>query len=114
MPRVLIADAMSPKAEEIFKARGVDVDVKPGLSADELKARIGDYDGLAVRSTTKATAALIAAADNLKVIGRAGIGIDNIDVAAATPRLALSTCYPFDALVPGGPLRYLVFADVID
>ncbi|MBT4933915.1 MAG: phosphoglycerate dehydrogenase [Rhodospirillaceae bacterium] len=84
MPKVLISDKMSPLAAEIFANRGVDVDVKPGMSPEELIACIGDYDGLAVRSATKATAAVLAAAENLKVIGRAGIGVDNIDVAAAT------------------------------
>ncbi|GAK34211.1 D-3-phosphoglycerate dehydrogenase [alpha proteobacterium Q-1] len=84
MPKVLIADKMSPRAAEIFRERGVEVDEKPGLDKDELAAIIGHYDGLAVRSSTKATAKLLEAAGNLKVIGRAGIGIDNIDLAAAT------------------------------
>ncbi len=84
MPRVLIADEMSPLAAEIFTSRGLDVDVKPGMSPEELIACIGDYDGLAVRSATKATAAVLAAATNMKVIGRAGIGVDNVDIAAAT------------------------------
>ncbi len=84
MVKVLISDKMSPKAAEIFRERGVDVDEKPGMSPEELKACIGDYDGLAVRSATKATEEIIAAATNLKVIGRAGIGVDNVDIAAAT------------------------------
>jgi D-3-phosphoglycerate dehydrogenase / 2-oxoglutarate reductase len=84
MPKVLISDKMSPLAAEIFEARGVEVDVKPGMSPEELIACIGDYDGLAVRSATRATADVLAAATNLKVIGRAGIGVDNIDVVAAT------------------------------
>ncbi|QMW23625.1 phosphoglycerate dehydrogenase [Sandaracinobacteroides saxicola] len=84
MPKVLISDKMSPKAPEIFRARGIEVHEKTGLSKDELAAIIGDYDGLAIRSSTKATAALIAAAKNLKVIGRAGIGVDNVDVPAAS------------------------------
>lgn len=84
MPKVLISDKMSPLAAEIFADRGVEVDVKPGMSPEELIACIGEYDGLAVRSATKATAEVLAAATNLKVIGRAGIGVDNIDVAAAT------------------------------
>ena len=83
-PRVLIADALSPAAVEIFRQRGVDADVKVGLSKDELIAIIGDYDGLAVRSATKATKDVIAVAKNLKVIGRAGIGVDNVDIPAAT------------------------------
>ncbi len=84
MPRVLIADQLSPAAVDIFRQRGVDADVKVGLSKDELLAVIGDYDGLAVRSATKATKEVIAAARNLKVIGRAGIGVDNVDIPAAT------------------------------
>ena len=86
MVKVLISDKMSPLAEQIFKERGVDVDYKPGMTPDELKACIGEYDGLAIRSATKATADIIAAADNLKVIGRAGIGTDNIDKPAATAK----------------------------
>jgi D-3-phosphoglycerate dehydrogenase / 2-oxoglutarate reductase len=84
MPRVLIADKLSPAAIEIFKHRGVDADVKTGLSKDELLAIIGDYEGLAVRSATKADKDVIGAAKRLKVIGRAGIGVDNVDIPAAT------------------------------
>ncbi|MDE2487956.1 MAG: phosphoglycerate dehydrogenase, partial [Alphaproteobacteria bacterium] len=84
MPRVLIADKLSPAAVAIFTERGVDADVKTGLSKDDLLKIIGDYDGLAVRSATKADKDVLAAARNLKVIGRAGIGVDNIDVPAAT------------------------------
>jgi D-3-phosphoglycerate dehydrogenase len=86
MPKVLIADDLSPRAAEIFRARGLGVDVETGLGAAELRRRIVGYHGLAVRSATKVTAELIAAADALKVIGRAGIGVDNIDVPAATER----------------------------
>jgi D-3-phosphoglycerate dehydrogenase / 2-oxoglutarate reductase len=86
MAKVLIADDLSPRAAEIFRARGIEVDVEVGLGAAELAGRIALYDGLAVRSATKVTADLVAAADSLKVIGRAGIGVDNIDVAAATER----------------------------
>ena len=82
--RVLIADKMDPKAAAIFRERGIEVDGKPGLTPDELAAIIGDYDGLAVRSATKVTEKVIAAAAKLKVVGRAGIGIDNIDLKAAT------------------------------
>ena len=84
MPSVLIADKLSPAAVAIFKDRGVEADVKTGLSKDELLQIIGDYDGLAVRSATKADKDVIAAAKNLKVIGRAGIGVDNVDIPAAT------------------------------
>jgi D-3-phosphoglycerate dehydrogenase len=83
-PRVLIADKLSPAAVDIFKARGVEADVKTGLSKDELLKIIGDYDGLAVRSATKADKDVIAAAKKMKVIGRAGIGVDNVDIPAAT------------------------------
>src|SRR6266704_3541398 len=86
MPKVLIADDLSPRAAEIFRARGIEADVEIGLGAAELARRIVLYEGLAVRSATKVTAELIAAAGALKVIGRAGIGVDNIDVAAATER----------------------------
>ncbi len=86
MPKVLISDKLSEKAAEIFRERGVEVDVKTGMSPEELKACIGDYDGLAIRSATKVTAEIIAAADNLKVVGRAGIGVDNVDIPAATGR----------------------------
>ncbi len=86
MPKVLISDKLSERAIDIFRDRGVDVDFKPGLSPDEQKAIIGQYDGLAIRSATKVTADLLAAAENLKVIGRAGIGVDNVDIPAATAR----------------------------
>jgi D-3-phosphoglycerate dehydrogenase / 2-oxoglutarate reductase len=86
MPKVLIADELSPRALEIFSARGIAADVATGLSPKELQKRIAGYEGLAVRSATKVTAALIAAAAALKVVGRAGIGVDNIDVATATQR----------------------------
>ena len=84
MPKVLIADKMSVSAAEVFKNRGVDVDVITGLSKDELIKIIPEYDGLAVRSSTRPDAEIITAAKNLKVIGRAGIGTDNIDKKAAT------------------------------
>jgi D-3-phosphoglycerate dehydrogenase / 2-oxoglutarate reductase len=86
MPKVLIADALSPRSVEIFRARGVEADVAIGLKPDALRARIAGYDGLAVRSATKVTAELLAAARRLTVVGRAGIGVDNIDVEAATER----------------------------
>jgi D-3-phosphoglycerate dehydrogenase / 2-oxoglutarate reductase len=86
MAKVLISDDLSPRAAEILAARGIEVDMLPGIGADELKTRIADYDGLAVRSATKVTAELIAGAPRLKIVGRAGIGVDNIDVAAATQR----------------------------
>ncbi len=94
-PRVLIADQLSPAAVDIFKQRGIDTDVKVGLSKDELEKIIKDYDGLAVRSATKATEKIIAAASSLKVIGRAGIGVDNIDVKAATAKGIIVMNTPF-------------------
>ncbi len=86
MPKVLISDKLSETAVNIFRERGVDVDYQPDLGKDKdrLLDVIGAYDGLAVRSATKATSKIIAAAKNLKVIGRAGIGVDNIDIPAAT------------------------------
>jgi D-3-phosphoglycerate dehydrogenase / 2-oxoglutarate reductase len=86
MPKVLIADQLSPRAVEIFRGRGVEADVATGLDPAELRRRITSYDGLAVRSATKVGAELLAAADALKIVGRAGIGVDNIDVPAATER----------------------------
>src|SRR5260370_36423358 len=86
MTKVLIADALSPRAVEIFGKRGIETDVKVGLKPDALKEIIAGYDGLAVRSATKVTRPLIERAEKLKVIGRAGIGIDNIDLPAATQR----------------------------
>ena len=86
MPKVLISDKLSPRAVDIFEARGVDVDVKPGMTPEELIACIGDYDGLAIRSATKVTPEILAAAPNLRVIGRAGIGVDNVDIPEATAR----------------------------
>ena len=84
MPKVLISDKMDPRAAQIFRERGVEVDEITGKTKDELIAMIGDYDGLAIRSATKVTADVIAAAKNLKVIGRAGIGVDNVDIPAAS------------------------------
>ncbi len=86
MPKVLISDKLSPAAIEIFKRRGLEVDFKPGLAPADLRAIIGQYDGLAVRSATKVTREVLDAATNLKVVGRAGIGVDNVDVTSATQR----------------------------
>ena len=94
-PRVLISDALSPAAVSIFKERGVDVDVKPGLDKDAIAAIIGDYDGLAIRSNTKVTAKLLESATNLKVVGRAGIGVDNVDIPAATAKGVIVMNTPF-------------------
>ena len=95
MPKVLIADALSERAAAIFAERGVEADVKVGLTPDALKDIIGNYDGLAVRSATKVTKAVLERASRLKVVGRAGIGVDNIDVAAATQRGIVVMNTPF-------------------
>jgi D-3-phosphoglycerate dehydrogenase len=84
MPKVLISDKMDPRAAEIFRERGVEVDEITGKTKEELIAMIDQYDGLAIRSSTKVTKDVIAAAKNLKVIGRAGIGVDNVDIPAAS------------------------------
>ncbi|MEO8454337.1 MAG: phosphoglycerate dehydrogenase [Sphingomicrobium sp.] len=94
--RVLIADKMDPKAAAIFRERGIKVDEKPGLSADDLEGIIGGYDGLAVRSSTRVTVPIMdAALPRLKVIGRAGIGVDTIDVPAASARGIVVMNTPF-------------------
>jgi D-3-phosphoglycerate dehydrogenase / 2-oxoglutarate reductase len=95
MPKVLIADELSPRALEIFRSRGLEVDVNVGLKKPDLLKIIAAYDGLAVRSATKADKDVIAAARNLKVIGRAGIGVDNIDIPAATARGIVVMNTPF-------------------
>src|SRR5256714_7309116 len=84
MPKVLISDKLSPAAVAIFEQRGVKADVKPGLNKAELLSVIGEYEGLAIRSATKVTADVIRAAKRLKVVGSAGIGVDDIDIPAAT------------------------------
>src|SRR5690606_8722331 len=85
----------SAAAVEIFKNRGVEADVKTGLKPEELLAIIKDYDGLAIRSNTTVTAEVLAAAPRLKVVGRAGIGVDNVDVEAATARGVVVMNTPF-------------------
>ena len=97
MPRVLVSDKLSPTAVQIFKDRGVEVDYLPDLGKDKEKllSVIGDYDGLAIRAATKVTEKLIAAATNLKVIGRAGIGVDNVDIPAASRRGIIVMNTPF-------------------
>ncbi|HZP79226.1 MAG TPA: phosphoglycerate dehydrogenase [Pseudolabrys sp.] len=96
-PKVLISDALSPAAVQIFKDRGVDVDFQPNLGKDKdkLAAVIDGYDGLAIRSATKVTAKILANAKNLKVIGRAGIGVDNVEIPAATARGIIVMNTPF-------------------
>ena len=96
-PRVLISDALSPAAVQIFRDRGVDVDFQPNLGKDKdrLAEIIGEYDGLAIRSNTKVTAKLLEKATRLKVIGRAGIGVDNVDIPVATGRGVIVMNTPF-------------------
>ena len=96
-PKVLISDALSPAAVQIFKDRGVEVDFQPNLGKDKDKLAdiIGDYDGLAIRSATKATAKIIERAKRLKVIGRAGIGVDNVEIPAATAKGIIVMNTPF-------------------
>jgi D-3-phosphoglycerate dehydrogenase len=94
-PKVLIADKLSPAAIEIFRARGIEADVKTGLSPAELRAIIGGYDGLAIRSATKVTKELLEVATELKVVGRAGIGVDNVDIKAATAHGVVVMNTPF-------------------
>lgn len=95
MPKVLISDKMDPKAAQIFRERGVEVDEITGKTPEELKAIIGQYDGLAIRSSTKATKDIIDAATNLKVIGRAGIGVDNVDIPYASSKGVVVMNTPF-------------------
>ncbi|MDD2671052.1 MAG: phosphoglycerate dehydrogenase, partial [Syntrophales bacterium] len=87
MYKVLVSDTLAEEGIEIFrKAPDVEVDVMTNLTPDELKGVIKDYDALAIRSATKVTAEIIAAAKKLRVIGRAGIGLDNVDAGAASKR----------------------------
>jgi len=97
MSKVLISDALSPAAVQIFKDRGIEVDFQPALGKDKekLAAAIGNYDGLAIRSATKVTGKILEWAKNLKVIGRAGIGVDNVDIPAATARGIIVMNTPF-------------------
>ncbi|BDI60513.1 phosphoglycerate dehydrogenase [Qipengyuania nanhaisediminis] len=94
-PKVLISDKMDENAARIFEERGCDVDVITGESPEELKARIGEYDGLAIRSSTKVTHEILDAATNLKVIGRAGIGVDNVDISHASAKGVVVMNTPF-------------------
>ncbi len=95
MPKVLISDKMNPLAAEIFKNKGVEVDVITDMSPEDLIKKIPEYDGLAMRSSTTVTPEVLAAATNLKVIGRAGIGVDNIDVKEATNNGVIVMNTPF-------------------
>ena len=88
-PKVLVSDKLSETAVQIFRDRGIDVDFEPGLGKDKdrLLQVIDQYDGLAIRSATKVTAKILDAASNLKVIGRAGIGVDNVEIPAASKKV---------------------------
>jgi D-3-phosphoglycerate dehydrogenase len=96
-PKVLISDSLSPAAVQIFKDRGITVDFQPKLGADKdkLAELIGHFDGLAIRSATKVTPKILERAKNLKVIGRAGIGVDNVDIPAATAKGIIVMNTPF-------------------
>src|SRR5215510_3862270 len=96
-PKVLISDALSPAAVQIFKTRGIDVDFQPelGKDKDKLAAAIGKYDGLAIRSATKVTGKILEGAKKLRVIGRAGIGVDNVEIPAATQKGIIVMNTPF-------------------
>src|SRR6184192_3532692 len=96
-PKVLISDALSPAAVQIFKDRGLEVDFQPKLGADKdgLAQRIGDFEGLAIRSATKVTPKVLEQAKRLKVIGRAGIGVDNVEIPAATAKGIIVMNTPF-------------------
>src|SRR5437899_2749890 len=96
-PKVLISDALSPAAVQIFKDRGLEVDVKPklGPDTDGRAQRIGDFGGRASRSATKVTPKVLEQAKRLKVIGRAGIGVDNVDIPAATAKGIIVMNTPF-------------------
>src|SRR5436305_4859688 len=97
MPNVLISDALSPAAVQIFKDRGIEVDFQPNLGKDKDKLAeiIGNYDGLAIRSATKVSPKILEKAKKLKVIGRAGIGVDNVDIPAATAKGVIVMHTPF-------------------
>jgi len=95
MPKVLISDKMDPKAAQIFRERGVEVDEITGLDKEGLIKIIGQYDGLAIRSSTKVTKDVLEAAANLKVVGRAGIGVDNVDIPAASAKGVVVMNTPF-------------------
>ena len=95
MPKVLISDKMDPKAAQIFRERGCEVDEITGQTPEELMKIIGEYDGLAIRSSTTVTPEILAAATNLKVVGRAGIGVDNVDIPAASAKGVVVMNTPF-------------------
>src|SRR5210317_436311 len=100
-PKVLVSDELSETAVQIFKDRGIDVDFMPELGKDKEKLAeiIGNYDGLAIRSATKVTEKILEKATNLKVIGRAGIGVDNVDKEAASKKGVIVMNTPFGNMI---------------
>jgi D-3-phosphoglycerate dehydrogenase / 2-oxoglutarate reductase len=94
-PRVLISDSMSSMAAQIFEDRGIEVVQSSKLSVQELQETIGDFDGLAIRSSTQVTADLLKHAPRLKIVGRAGIGVDNVDIKACTSKGVIVVNTPF-------------------
>ncbi len=96
-PKVLVSDKLSDAAVQVFRNRGIEVDFRPDLGKDKdaLQEVIGRYDGLAIRSATKVTEKLLSAANGLKVVGRAGIGVDNVDIPAASKRGVIVMNTPF-------------------
>ena len=100
-PKVLVSDKLSPTAIQIFRDRGIDVDFQPDLGKDkeQLLAVIDQYDGLAIRSATKVTEKILNAASNLKVVGRAGIGVDNVDRNAASKNGVIVMNTPFGNMI---------------
>ncbi|MEV8466091.1 phosphoglycerate dehydrogenase [Fluviibacterium sp. DFM31] len=100
-PKVLVSDKLSETAVQIFRDRGIEVDFEPGLGKDKerLLEVIGQYDGLAIRSATKVTEKVLAAATNLKVVGRAGIGVDNVDIPVASKQGVIVMNTPFGNMI---------------
>ena len=96
--KILISDKMSNKVEDVLKSKSIDYDIKTGLEPNELKSIIDDYDGILIRSATKLTADILENCSNLKVIGRAGVGVDNVDLDVATKNKILVTNTPLGNL----------------
>ena len=82
--KILISDKMSDKVEDVLKSKSIDYDIKTGMEPEELKSVIDEYDGILIRSATKLTSDILADCTNLKVVGRAGVGVDNVDLDTAT------------------------------
>ena len=82
--KILISDKMSDKVEDVLKSKSIDYDIKTGMDPEELKSVIDQYDGILIRSATKLTSNILADFKNLKVVGRAGVGVDNVDLETAT------------------------------